>query len=381
MLFSRILTIHKTISLGNQVTRREIMDSKQLIKRLAEYGENKIACDWDNVGLLVEPSGPLVVKKVMVTNDLTEPVLDEAIAKNVNFIISYHPAIFAPLKRLTQSEWKQRSIVKCIERRIAVYSPHTIWDAIEGGINDWIVRAFDTKKTETIMPMKSFSCPTLLEKTVKVNLSYGQSKDKLLSKVSAFEDIKFISEKQIINSEDMKQVEVEFISSSKGVVSLIDLIKELYDVSALSTLRIYDQEKPLMKDVGLGRIAYLNEPKTIKEITEIVKKHFNMKTFRLALANGKSLDSKINKLAAGAGSGSKILANLNVDIIITGELSHHEILHEVHRGVSVIVTDHTNTERGYFSLFKTKFEQLLNKNNENVEIILSEVDRDPLEYI
>lgn len=46
------------------------------------------------------------------------------------------------------------------------------------------------------MPMKSFSCPTMLEKTVKVNLSYGQSKDKLLSKVSAFEDIKFISEKQ-----------------------------------------------------------------------------------------------------------------------------------------------------------------------------------------
>lgn len=44
-----------------------------------------------------------------------------------------------------------------------------------------------------------------------------------------------------------------------------------------------------MKDVGLGRIAYLNEPRTIKEVTDIVKKHFNMKTFRLALANGKTL--------------------------------------------------------------------------------------------
>ena len=92
-------------------------------------------------------------------------------------------------------------------------------------------------------------------------------------------------------------------------------------------------------------------------------------------------DDKIKTIAVGAGSGSKLLKNLNVDLIITGELSHHEILHEVHRGVSVIVTDHTNTERGYFAMFKEKFEVLLEKHGEKVEIILSEVDRDPLEYI
>lgn len=357
------------------------MDLKQLLKRFQEYGQNRIACDWDNVGLLVEPTGPLQVKKLLVTNDLTEPVLEEAIAKKVDCIVSYHPAIFAPLKRLTQSEWKQRSIVKCIENRIAVYSPHTIWDAIEGGINDWIIRAFDTKKVETIHPIKSFECLTGLDKTVKVNLSYGQSKDKLLSQVSAFDDVKFVSEKEIINSESLKQVEVELVSSAKGVVTLIELIGTLYDANTLSTLRIYDLEKPLMKDVGLGRIGYLSSPASIRQVTEIVKKHFNMKTFRIALANGKTLDDKISVIAAGAGSGSKLLSNLNVDLIITGELSHHEILHEVHRGVTVIVTDHTNTERGYFGLFKTKFETLLEKNGEKVEILLSEVDRDPLEYI
>ena len=72
-----------------------------------------------------------------------------------------------------------------------------------------------------------------------------------------------------------------------------------------------------------------------------------------------------------------------MDLIITGELSHHEILHEVHRGVSLIVTDHTNTERGYFGLFKTRFTELLEKHGEEnmLEIIISEVDRDPLEYI
>ena len=70
--------------------------------------------------------------------------------------VSYHPAIFAPLKKLTQQAWKERSIIKCIENRIAVYSPHTVWDAIEGGINDWIIRAFgiimqELKKTKLLV--------------------------------------------------------------------------------------------------------------------------------------------------------------------------------------------------------------------------------------
>ena len=118
------------------------MDLKAFVKRLEEYASLETACDWDNVGLLVEPSETLLVQRILVTNDLSEIVLNEAINKNVNMIVAYHPAIFKPLKRLTQSDWKQRIIVKCIEKRIAVYSPHTSWDSIDGGINDWIIETF-----------------------------------------------------------------------------------------------------------------------------------------------------------------------------------------------------------------------------------------------
>jgi dinuclear metal center YbgI/SA1388 family protein len=122
------------------------MDLKTLVKRLDEYANINLACDWDNVGLLVEPSSRQTVKRVLVTNDLTEPVLDEAVEKQIDLIVSYHPAIFAPLKRLTQAEWKSRSIIKCIEKGIAVYSPHTSWDLIDGGINDSILQAFGIKR-------------------------------------------------------------------------------------------------------------------------------------------------------------------------------------------------------------------------------------------
>mgnify|MGYP002385338929 CR=1 FL=1 len=84
---------------------------------------------WDNVGVLVEPTE-------------NNPVLNEAIEKQAQLIISYHPPIFSPLKRLTQSNWKERIVLKCIQHGITVYSPHTSWDAVENGINQWLISAF-----------------------------------------------------------------------------------------------------------------------------------------------------------------------------------------------------------------------------------------------
>jgi putative NIF3 family GTP cyclohydrolase 1 type 2 len=58
------------------------MDLKLVVKRLEEFAPLNTATDWDNVGLLVEPSDPLTVTKVLVTNDLSEPVIEEAKKKN-----------------------------------------------------------------------------------------------------------------------------------------------------------------------------------------------------------------------------------------------------------------------------------------------------------
>lgn len=65
-----------------------------------------LAEPWDNVGLLVEPFTPKVIKKILLTNDLTESVMQEAVESSVDLIYSYHPPIFAPLKRIRASNWK-----------------------------------------------------------------------------------------------------------------------------------------------------------------------------------------------------------------------------------------------------------------------------------
>jgi dinuclear metal center YbgI/SA1388 family protein len=71
--------------------------------------------------------------------------MKEAVDHQVNMIISYHPPIFAGLKRLTSKTWKERIVVQCLENRIALYSPHTAWDACPNGVNDWLASSLPLK--------------------------------------------------------------------------------------------------------------------------------------------------------------------------------------------------------------------------------------------
>ena len=102
----------------------------------------RLSESWDNVGVLVEPSAKLVVSRILLTNDLTEVVCREAVERSVQLIIAYHPPIFTPFKRLTQSTAKERIILQCIREGMAVYSPHTALDKIQGGVGDWMLAAF-----------------------------------------------------------------------------------------------------------------------------------------------------------------------------------------------------------------------------------------------
>ena len=126
------------------------MDLNEVVTRLNEFAPLHLAQNWDNVGLLVEPSQPHSVKSILLTNDLTERVAQEAVAKDINMVISYHPPIFAPLKRLTSSKFKERIIVTMIENRIAVYSPHTAFDAVKNGVNDWLASGLGTSQVEPL---------------------------------------------------------------------------------------------------------------------------------------------------------------------------------------------------------------------------------------
>lgn len=272
------------------------IELNQFLKILNRLSPLYLAEAWDNVGLLVRPSKIDKVHKLLLTNDLTEKVLKEAIDKKVNFIFTYHPNIFVPLKSVDcLKSWKEKVVVEAIENSIAVYSPHTSLDKIDNGINDWILSPFDIK---TKSPIK---CST---------------------------------------SEDGKTV---------------------------------------LDKVGDGRMIELNAALEIAQVIEISKKHFNLSHLRLALGVNHSQDSKINSIAVCAGSGFSILKHADVDLVITGEASHHDVLDLTHKNVTVLLTEHSNCERGYLPLFANILTKEL--GNDVLDIFVSEEDHDPLKVV
>lgn len=297
-----------------------------------------------------------------------------------------------PTTRLTLNTWKQWTIIRCIENRIAVYSPHTTWDSIDGGINDWILSAFNTSKVESIKKTRSPETPSGFDKSVKLLTSTrftGELEDILRGKSERFNlkssNVEFLDIKEVEGNK--ANTEMEFLANDNGILEIINLINEVYKddadlrIALIKTMRITELIKPLMKNVGLGRIGFLKEFISIRDVITKMKTLLNQKTFRLALANDKSLDDMVGVLAVGAGSGQGLLNNTIADFIITGELTHHDILHETHRGTSVLITDHSNTERGFINVFKKRFNEALLKKNEQVEILVSEFDHDPIQYI
>jgi len=115
-----------------------------------------LAASWDNVGLLVEPppGHDVVVRRVLLTIDLGERELDEALASGCELVVAYHPPIFQPLSRLTRASAVERVVLRAVAHGVAVYSPHTALDAVSGGVNDWLLAAFGerVRDVRALMP-------------------------------------------------------------------------------------------------------------------------------------------------------------------------------------------------------------------------------------
>jgi dinuclear metal center YbgI/SA1388 family protein len=133
------------------IARMKLQNVIQTLKKIAPLG---YAEEWDNVGLLLNPLRPRNVKKVLLTIDLTETVADEAISGKADLIVAYHPILFRSASRLNAVNAYDRTVMKLIQKNIAVYSPHTALDAIIGGVNDWLADGVGDGEVSVLNPIE-----------------------------------------------------------------------------------------------------------------------------------------------------------------------------------------------------------------------------------
>ncbi|XP_041094766.1 NIF3-like protein 1 [Polyodon spathula] len=352
---------------------RSGMELKAVVSALEKLAPPSLAESWDNVGLLVEPSPPFAVRSVLLTNDLTEAVLEEALAKKVDFIVSYHPPIFRALKRLTGG-WKERVIVKAVEGRVALYSPHTACDCVSGGVNDWLAKAIGPASVSPLSHSLSAQFPGAWAHRVEFSVGSEADLGSILAELNSLQGVDVHYHTARSGAGEQTRVSVNCMAPA-----LTRTMKLLARESAIyRTVQVLQLNKPPVPDAGPGRICTLSDPVTIATAVQRIKTHLRLSHVRLALGARCTLDSLVLSVAVCAGSGSSVLNGVPADLFLTGEMSHHDVLDAVAVGTSVVLCDHSNSERGFLSELK---EALTGQLEGKVKVQLSETDRDPLEIV
>lgn len=349
------------------------MELSAIKSALEEFAPPSLAGSWDNVGLLIEPTPPHMVEKMILTNDLTQAVMDEAVSQKANMILSYHPPIFAPLKRLTQGKWKERITIQCIENRIALYSPHTSFDAVKGGVNDWLIEPFGGE----IKPLETVYQPTV--NTIgkfRIDVSFKEEEaESCLKCIRSIENVEITS---TFSYDELgkRMVRVQSNANATGLTALVEFLNKSH--AAKKTMEIIELKQIPIPNQGAGRFSKLDEAVKLSAAVDMVKSHLKLSHVRLAKAAGAKEDPTVRSVAVCAGSGGSLLRGVTADLYITGEMSHHEVLDAVQNDHSVILCDHSNTERGFLSVLRSKLTTLFDNQ---VQVILSERDADPLQVV
>lgn len=272
-----------------EISLRRVLDVLEAIAPLS------LAEAWDNVGLLIEPIPPRAIDSILFTIDLTEVVLDEAVAERAALVVAYHPPIFEPMKRIVAAEPRGRRIARALSERIAVYSPHTALDAAPAGVNDWLADGLPPGMRRAIrLP------------NARIPLGSGS------------------------------------------------------DVETL---------------VGQGRFVVLDEPAPLESIVVGLKRHLGLRTLRIA-THPRHASERIGSVALCAGAGGSVITTSGADLLITGEMGHHHVLDALASGASVVLSEHSHTERGFLPHLARRVAEVA-----GVRTIVSAVDRDPLSLV
>ncbi|XP_070783257.1 NIF3-like protein 1 [Enoplosus armatus] len=347
-----------------------LMELKEVLQVLEELAPLSLAESWDNVGLLVEPSKPRPIKTILLTNDLTDAVMEEAEAMSCDLIISYHPPLFRPIKRLVQKDWKQRLAIRAVEAGMAIFSPHTSWDSVRGGVNDWLVGGLGSGQVSVLsQALSDFFQSHKLEFMV-------QNTEQLNTVVEELKACDGRTTLQHTVSRPDGRLHVSVTCSDSALPPSIQTLSR--HIAPSVSLTILKLEKPPILGHGQGRLSVLDQPVTVATAIQKMKSHLGLSHLRLALGLGQTLESCVSVVAVCAGSGASVLNGVQADLYITGEMSHHEVLDATAKGTSVILSDHSNSERGYLAVFR---EKLVVDLPDSVTVAVSKADRDPLEVV
>lgn len=160
------------------------MKCKEIIEILNKLAPVSMACEWDNPGLLAGRSNK-DVGKILIALDATEAVIEEAIRIKADMILTHHPLIFRPVKKINDEDFIGRRLLAIIKADISYYAMHTNFDAAPGCMADLAADLLGLEKQGVLEVMGRMTAENGTEEKQYGIGKYGELKNPISLKVMA----------------------------------------------------------------------------------------------------------------------------------------------------------------------------------------------------
>lgn len=361
------------------------MKISQITTLIEQYAPLTYQESYDNAGLLTGSMSDEVTG-VLVAFDVTEAVIDEAIALHANLIIAHHPLVFSGLKRFTGKNWVERCLIKAIKNNLAIYCAHTNLDAAATGHNKLLANKLGLKNSKILIPIKEklykLICYVPIEHLDNVRtaiFSTGAGKVGNYDSCSftvqgegTFKALKgaqpFVGKINELHQEP--EIKFETIVAEHCIQQAIAAMKEThpYEEVAFDVILLENN----YEQFGTGVIGELENEVSERDYLQTIKEICHTQAIRHSPFTNK----KIKKVALCGGSGAQFMRaamSQNADIYITGDIKYHQFF-DVEDKMLLADIGHYESEQ----FVKDWFVDILTENFTNFAIYFSKVNTNPV---
>lgn len=342
---------------------------------------------YDNSGLIVGNSND-VVNKILISLDCTEDVVQEAIDKGCDLIISHHPIVFKGLKRFNNANYVERTVIKAIKNNIALYAIHTNLDNVLGGVSSKIAEKL-ALSNQAILSPKSGLMKKLVVYVPRANVEEVRKAlfeagagaigdyDECSYNTAGYGTFRPLDGASPAIGEVGKQERVE---ETKIEVVFPAYLERNIIVSMLSTHPYEEVAYNLvtldnsLKNVGSGVIGNLSQPMEGVDFLAYLKDKLQLNVIRHTAL----LDKPIQRVAVCGGAGGFLLNDAKrsgADIFITGDYKYHEFFDAENQ---IVIADIGHFESEQFT--QELLLDIIKKKFANFAVLITETDTNPIKY-
>lgn len=363
------------------------MKIREITAAIEEFAPLYMQEDFDNAGIQVGDLNAEITGIVLCT-DVREDIVDEAIERGANLVISHHPLIFHPLKKIASRSYIEKIVAKAIKNDITIYCAHTNMDNARGGVSFKMAEKLGMTDVEVLDPQRGklrkvvvFVPTAQVADVEKAMFAAGAGRigdydccSYRLSGEGHYHALEganpFAGAVGEYHTEPETRVEVIVEAAQCGAVVKAMLKAHPYEEPAFDVVQLDNESRYC----GSGVIGDI-EPVDAMEFLNKVKTAFEVGAIRYSGDTHK----KVRRIAMCGGSGAFLLdtaMRAGADVYLTGDLRYHEFMGNENR---IIIADIGHYESEHFT--KEIFCDIIKKKNPNFAVTFAEKEKNQIKYL